>query len=90
MSTSFLLIAGALPFWEKLRRYRPIRAALMGVNAAVVGLLLAALYRYAWFNTIQTPKDFAFALIALTALMAWKLSPWLVVIVGSLLVWLTS
>ena len=87
---SFLLIAGALPFWEKLRRYRPIRAALMGVNAAVVGLLLAALYRYAWFNTIQTPKDFAFALIALTALMAWKLPPWLVVIVGSLLVWLTS
>lgn len=85
---SFLLVAGVLPFWEKLRHYHPIRAALMGVNAAVVGLLLSALYSHAWVDAIQTPKDFALALIAFTALMAWKLPPWLVVIVGSLLAWL--
>lgn len=85
---SFLLVAGALPFWEKLRHHHRIRSALMGVNAAVVGLLLAALYSHAWVGAIQTPKDFALALIALAALMAWKLPPWLVVIAGSLVAWL--
>ncbi|WP_048768591.1 chromate efflux transporter [Oligella urethralis] len=85
---SFLLVLGALPFWESLRRLGPIRAALTGVNAAVVGLLLAALYRHAWLDAIDSSQDFALALIALCALMIWQLPPWLVVIGGSLIAWL--
>jgi chromate transporter len=85
---SFLLVVGALPFWEGLRHQRHIRAALMGVNAAVVGLLLAALYSHAWVDAIQSSKDFALALVALTALMVWKLPPWLVVIAGGFSAWL--
>lgn len=84
---SFLLVVGALPFWESLRHHRLIRAALMGVNAAVVGLLLVALYSHAWVDAIRSTKDFALALVALTALMAWKLPPWLVVIAGGLIGW---
>ena len=77
---SFLLVAGALPFWEQLRRSARTQAALMGVNAAVVGLLVAALYSPVWTSAILAPQDFALALIALVALIFWKLPPWLVVI----------
>ena len=85
---SFLLVAGALPFWERLRRHAPAQAALAGVNAAVVGLLLAALYDPVWTAAIHTPKDFALALIALVALMAWKLPPWGVVLATGVAGWL--
>lgn len=77
---SFLLVAGALPFWERLRRNVRAQAALLGINAAVVGLLLAALYQPVWTSAIHTPQDFGLALVALVALMFWKLPPWLVVI----------
>ncbi len=77
---SFLLVLGALPFWEQLRRNRRTQAALMGVNAAVVGLLLAALYQPVWTSAIHRPEDFGLALVALTALLFWKLPPWLVVL----------
>lgn len=76
---SFLLIFGALPFWEQLRRNLRMQAALLGINAAVVGLLLAALYQPVWTSAIVRPVDFALALVALLALMVWKLPPWLVV-----------
>ena len=76
---SFLLVAGALPFWEGLRAHPRMRAALAGVNAAVVGLLVAALYQPVWTSAIHTPQDVALALLAGVALMAWKLPPWLVV-----------
>lgn len=76
---SFLLVAGALPFWERLRRNLRTQAALAGVNAAVVGLLLAALYQPVWTSAIHRPRDFGLALVALVALMFWKLPPWLVV-----------
>ncbi len=76
---SFLLVAGALPFWEGLRAHPRMRAALAGVNAAVVGLLVAALYQPVWTSAIHTPQDVALALLAVVALMAWKLPPWLVV-----------
>ena len=82
---SFLLVAGALPFWERLRQHAPAQAA---VNAAVVGLLLAALYDPVWTAAIHTPKDFALALIALVALMAWKLPPWGVVLATGVAGWL--
>lgn len=85
---SFLLVAGALPFWERLRQHAPAQAALAGVNAAVVGLLLAALYDPVWTAAIHTPKDFALALTALVALMAWKLPPWGVVLATGVAGWL--
>ncbi len=77
---SFLLVLGALPFWEQLRHNVRARAALSGINAGVVGLLLAALYQPVWRSAIHAPKDFALALVALLALMVWKWPPWLVVL----------
>ncbi len=76
---SFLLTVGALPFWDHLRRMRAIRSALMGVNAAVVGLLLAALYDPVWTSAIRSPADFGLAITAFALLAFWKLPPWLVV-----------
>lgn len=80
---SFLLVFGALPFWARLRGDVRTRAALSGVNAAVVGLLLAAFYQPVWLSAIHAPQDFAFALLALVALMFWKLPPWLVVLASA-------
>ena len=80
---SFLLVFGALPFWEQLRRSRHTQAALAGINAAVVGLLLAALYQPVWTSAIRGPSDFGLALIALVALIFWKLPPWLVVLASA-------
>lgn len=77
---AFLLIIGALPFWEQLRRNARAQAALVGVNAAVVGLLLAALYQPVWTSAIRAPQDLALAAVALVALMLWKVPPWLVVL----------
>lgn len=85
---SFLLVVGALPFWERLRSHARMRSALSGTNAAVVGLLLAALYRPVWTGAIHTPLDGGLVLLALVALMAWKLPPWLVVLGGGLVGWL--
>lgn len=87
---SFLLVAGALPFWERLRRNVGTQAALSGINAAVAGLLLAALYQPVWTSAIHAPQDFGLALVALVALMFWKLPPWLVVIGSGAAGWLLS
>lgn len=87
---SFLLVTGVLPFWEKLRRNMRTHAALAGINAAVVGLLLAALYNPVWTSAVHQPQDFGFALVALIALMFWKLPPWIVVISSGLTGWLLS
>lgn len=76
---SFLLVTGALPFWERLRRNMRMQAALMGVNAAVVGLLLAALYHPVWTSAVHAPRDFGIVLVAFVALAFWKLPPWLAV-----------
>ncbi|MBS0519158.1 MAG: chromate efflux transporter [Proteobacteria bacterium] len=77
---SFLLVFGVLPFWERLRGRPGAQAALRGVNAAVVGLLLAALYDPVWKSAISTAGDFVLAGAALVLLAIWKLPPWLVVI----------
>ena len=87
---SFLLVIGALPFWEQLRRSQRTQAALTGVNAAVVGVLLAALYQPVWTSAIHRPQDFALALLALVALIFWKLPPWLVVAGSGTAGWLLS
>ena len=87
---SFLLVMGALPFWEQLRRSARAQSALLGVNAAVVGLLLAALYQPVWTSAIFTAQDFGLALVALVALMFWKLPPWLVVVGCAVAGWLLT
>jgi len=77
---SFLLVIGVLPFWQVVRIRPQAQAALAGVNAAVVGLLLAALYNPVWTSTIAGPRDFALALTAFLLLVVWKAPPWLVVV----------
>ncbi len=77
---SFLLVVGVLPFWERLRSVALIRRGLMGVNAAVVGLLLAAFYDPVWTGAIVEPEDFALAAGAFALLAFWKAPPWLVVL----------
>jgi chromate transporter len=80
---SFLLVFGALPFLAALRGEPRAQAALRGVNAAVVGLLLAALYRPMWNSAIMAPVDFALAIAAFLALAFWKWPPWLVVVLAA-------
>ena len=79
-----LLLVGVLPFWDSLRQRGAVQAALNGVNAAVVGLLLAALYNPVWISAIFTPRDFAIGITAFLALALWAVPPWLVVILGAL------
>ena len=81
---SFLLLIGALPFWDSLRRHPVVQSALPGVNAAVIGLLLAALYRPVWTSAIFAPQDFAIGVVAFLLLTFWAVPPWLVVILGAL------
>lgn len=76
----FLLLVGILPFWHGLRLRPGARAAMAGVNAAVVGLLAAALYSPVWTNAIRHPADFAIAAAGFILLVVWKLPPWIVVI----------
>ncbi|MPZ44649.1 MAG: chromate efflux transporter [Betaproteobacteria bacterium] len=84
---ALLLTIGVLPFWDDLRRFRTVRSALVGVNAAVVGLLLAALYHPVWTSAIHSPPDFAFGLVAFALLVFWKTPPWLVVILSAVTGW---
>jgi chromate transporter len=76
---SFLLVTGILPFWEELRKSPHVRKALVGVNAAVVGLLLSAFYNPVWSSGILSVGDFILALLAFGLLAFWKMPPWIVV-----------
>ena len=78
-----LLVLGVLPFWASLGRGELMRACLRGVNAAVVGVLLGALYDPVWTKAIGGPADFALALIAFALLVIWKAPPWLAVLVSA-------
>jgi chromate transporter len=80
---SFLLVIGMLPFWDTLRRRAWVQSALRGVNAAVVGVLLAALYNPVWKAGITGPYDFALATTAFLLLFMWRTPPWLVVAFGA-------
>jgi chromate transporter len=80
---TFLMVTGVLPFWADLRSRSAVQSALKGVNAAVVGLLLAALYTPVWTSAILGPKDFALGALAFLLLVFWKAPPWLVVILGA-------
>ena len=80
---SFFLTIGALPFWDHFRRMPIAQSALRGVNAAVVGLLLAALYNPVWTAGIAGPYDFALAVAAFLLLFMWQVPPWLVVVLSA-------
>lgn len=81
---AFLLILGTLPFWNMLRQNAKIKGALMGVNAAVVGILISAFYQPIWTTTILKPIDFAFAAVLFSMLVYWKLPPWVIVVTGAI------
>ena len=78
---SFLLVMGALPFWERLRANQKTQSTLLGINAAVVGILLAAFINPVLTSSIAEIKDMVIAGIAFIALTWWKVPPWFVVIV---------
>ncbi len=80
----FLLIIGTLPFWNALRRNKKVKGALTSVNAAVVGVLIAAFYNPIWTSTMIKPIDFALAAVLFSLLTFWKIPAWLLVIVGML------
>lgn len=82
---SFLLVIGTLPFWSVIRSKPGIQAALKGVNAAVVGILLAALYDPVFTSAIGSSVDFGIAIIAFGLLLYYKMAPWLVVLITAAL-----
>jgi len=79
----FLVLLGALPLWSKLRQRPAAQAAMRGVNAAVVGLLGAALYNPVWVTSVKTPADLALALVGFVLLQVWRAPPLLVVILSA-------
>lgn len=80
---AWLLIGGALPFWHQLRVKTWTQAALRGANAAVVGVLLAALYNPVWTEGVKSARDVAAAVTAFGLLQWWKVPPWLVVLLAA-------
>ncbi len=80
---SFLMVIGAVPYWEMLRARPAAQAALRGVNAAVVGLLVAALYDPVWTGAIMGRADFALAVLAFLLLFVWRAPPWIVVVLSA-------
>jgi chromate transporter len=77
-----LVLLGALPFWDGFRRRVVAQAAMRGVNAAVVGLLGAALYNPLWTTSVKSPGDFGLALVGFVLLAVWRLPP-VVVVIGT-------
>lgn len=85
---AFLLLVAALPHWERLSQAQSVQSALKGVNAAVVGLLLAAFYDPVWNSAVSRALDFSLVLIAFLALTQWRVPPWLLVLSCALAGWL--
>ncbi len=79
-----LILLGTLPFWDAFRRRAGAQAMMRGVNAAVVGLLGAALYNPVWITTVKTPGDFAVALVGFVLLTVWRAPPLLIVVISAL------
>jgi len=79
-----LALMGTLPFWDAFRRRVSAQAIMRGVNAAVVGLLGAALYHPVWTSSVETPADFGLALVGFVLLNVWRAPPLLVVVIGAL------
>jgi chromate transporter len=85
-----LLVYGTLPFWDAMRTHPAAQAAMRGTNAAVVGILGAALYNPVWTSAVLTPRDFVLAVAAFLFLTVWKLPPWIVVVLLAAAAVLTS
>jgi chromate transporter len=79
-----LIVTGVLPFWDALRRRAGAQAIMRGVNAAVVGLLGAALYNPVWTSSVKTPADFGLALVGFVLLTVWRAPPLVVVVITTL------
>lgn len=84
---SFLLVGAALPLWGKLRAFASMRRAMAGINAAVVGILLAALYDPVWTSAVHTARDFALVVAAQVLLGWWRVPSWAVVLITVALAW---
>jgi chromate transporter len=83
-----LLMTAILPYWDVLRKRAGMQSALRGINASVVGVLIAALYRPVWTNSVRSPADFWIALAAFTLLTVWRVAPWIVVVSIGFVSWL--
>ena len=81
---SFLMVIGIMPFWDELRKNITLQKSMIGVNAAVVGLLLAAFYNPVWINTVFNGQDLVRVIIFFSMLQHWKLAPWMVVVIGAI------
>jgi chromate transporter len=79
-----LLVYASLPFWNMFREHPAFQRALSGINACVVGILLAALYLNIWTQTVHLPSDFGVVLVAFALLTVWRRPPWQVVVVGAI------
>lgn len=75
-------MTGVLPFWTEWRSKHRIKQSLLGINAAVVGVLIAALFHPIWTSTIHSPYDFLVALAAFVLLVQWRTQPWIVVLLA--------
>src|SRR5690606_5962601 len=73
----FLILVGILPFWDRFRTMAPVQSLMRGANAAVVGILGAALYSPVFTSAITDLRDLALALACLVGLMVWKAPPWM-------------
>jgi chromate transporter len=80
---SFLLVWGVLPFWTRLSSSNRVRGAVAGINAAVVGLLLSALYNPIWTGSVLNAEDFGLVMVLFGFLAIWKLPPWAVVVIAA-------
>jgi chromate transporter len=80
---AYLFVLARMPLWNLMRTHTHFQAAIRGVNAGVVGILLAALYDPIWTNSVKTPADFSLALALFGMLMFWRLPPWVVVVLAA-------
>jgi len=79
-----LILVGTLPFWQTLRNRVEAQAIMRGINAAVVGVLGAALYNPVWLTAVKVPGDFGIVLVGLVLLIVWRVPPLVVVVFGAL------
>ncbi|MGF6920586.1 chromate transporter [Paraburkholderia sp. 40] len=82
---SFLLVGATLPLWGQLRAFAPMRRAMAAISAAVIGILLAALYDPVWTSAVHSGADFVLVVLALLLLGSWRAPSWAVVLVTNLL-----
>jgi chromate transport protein ChrA len=73
---AYLFVLARMPLWNLMRTHPHFQAAIRGVNAGVVGILLAALYDPIWTNSVKGPVDFSLALALFGMLAFWRLPPW--------------